>query len=134
MYKIKGGYIAFWSKDRKRIFEHHLLLPKKPGFEIDHKDGNPSNNNPSNLRYSTHSQNMQNQRKQNRITSSKYKGVSWSKQHSKWKSYIKHNGKLIYLGYSKTEFEAAKKYDRKARELFGEFSKCNFAADSTVHP
>jgi len=40
--------------------------------------------------------------------SSKYKGVSWHKQHKKWQVRISINKKQIHLGYFKTEEEAYK--------------------------
>lgn len=36
-----------------------------------------------------------------------FTGVSYSKYHEKWESYIKVNGKRIHLGYYTTPFEAA---------------------------
>ena len=42
-------------------------------------------------------------------------------------SQIVINYKHIYLGIYKSEIEAAKAYDRKAKELFGEFARPNFS-------
>lgn len=44
----------------------------------------------------------------------------------KWQARICQNDKLIYLGYFDNEIEAAKAYDRKAIELFGDFAYLNF--------
>ena len=48
-------------------------------------------------------------------------------EHSKpWRAYIRHNQKLIHLGMYKTKEEAARAYDKKAVEVFGEFAHLNF--------
>ena len=57
--------------------------------------------------------------------SSKYKGVSWSTRDKRWVAAIKFNYKRIGLGYHKLETEAAKAYNEKAKELFGEFAWLN---------
>jgi len=43
--------------------------------------------------------------------SSQYIGVTWSKYHKKWQSYMKINGKQITLGYFDSEVDAAKARD-----------------------
>jgi hypothetical protein len=46
---------------------------------------------------------------------SKYRGVSWNKRCNKWLARIKHDGKLLHLGYFEDEAEAARAYDRAAK-------------------
>jgi len=43
-----------------------------------------------------------------------------------WEARISFNTKKIYLGSYKTKEEAARAYDKKAIELFGEFAQLNF--------
>ena len=54
-------------------------------------------------------------------TTSKYKGVSITKSNT----YQVHINRK-YIGVFKTQEEAAKAYDKKAKELFGEKAKLNF--------
>lgn len=98
--------------------------------KIDHKDRNFLNNSKLNFRFCTHAQNMSNRAKFKGKYSSKYKGVSWYYKLSKWICRIRHNGKLIHLGYFIDEIEAAKTYDVKARELHGEFAVLNFSSST----
>lgn len=68
----------------------------------------------------------QKQRKTSRPTSSKYKGVCRAnRQPSPWRAYIVFNSKHICIGYFKTEHEAAKAYNEKAREFYGEHAYQN---------
>lgn len=100
------------------------------GKSIDHVDGNGLNNQRYNLRFCTKSQNQMNNRKQIRKqnnASSIYKGASFHKQTGKWIARIKINGNSIYIGLFPSEIEAAKAYDKKAIELFGEFAHLNNA-------
>ena len=88
--------------------------------EVDHKDGNPMNNDHTNLRWCDHSNNLGNARKR-RSASSRFKGVSWVKPLRKWVAYFKRE----CLGYFDSEEEAAQAYNKRATEVFGEFAKLN---------
>ena len=92
-----------------------------PCSDIDHKDNNRSNNSFDNLRLATKSQNSGNMRKK-KNTRSKLKGVSYSKQSSKWFAQITHKNHRYYLGAFSTPIEAHAAYCRAARKLFKEFS------------
>ena len=93
---------------------------------IDHKDGNGLNNQKLNLRKCTILQNTQNRRKTDNKTSSIFKGVSKTKGRNKFSAYITINKKRKRLGQFVSEIEAAKAYDKEAKQAFGEFAKLNF--------
>jgi len=93
--------------------------------ELDHINGSPLDNCLENLRLATCGQNQHN-RKPQKGSTSRYKGVSWIKERGKRRAQITHNGKTIHLGLFTDEIDAAKAYDVAARRLFGEYARCNF--------
>ena len=109
---------------------HRELLGLEYGDkrESDHRNHNGLDNRLINLRICTGSQNQYNQKPQKNCSSS-FKGVIWRKDTHKWRSQIKINGHTIYLGCFASEVEAAKTYDRKAMELFGEYAHVNFEGE-----
>lgn len=76
---------------------------------IDHKDRNPSNNKIENLQDVSRNLNAQNVGSHKGV-SSKFKGVSWHAQCSKWQVKINHGGKDKYLGIYSCEKQAAAAY------------------------
>lgn len=103
-----------------------LGLKKGDGKVCDHKDHDPLIIQRINLRVCTTKDNVRNRRSA-RNSSSKYLGVARSQsKKSPWQAQIRVDGKLIYLGSFVSEDEAAKVYDKKALELFGEFANPNF--------
>lgn len=60
-------------------------------------------------------------------STSKYKGVYWNKEKKKWEARLYSNGKTYRLGRFPTEEEAAKSYDKKAKELFGSMTYQNLS-------
>lgn len=123
-------YAARWDNDanpRQLIYMHRLIMQTPEGMRTDHINLNKLDNRRNNLRIVTNSQNGMNIPKQpKRCCSSRYKGVSWSKKCSKWQAYITKNRKVTYIGLFTDEIEAARAYDVKAFELFGEFALPNF--------
>jgi hypothetical protein len=62
-------------------------------------------------------------------TSTGFKGVWRDKKTGKCWAQIYFEGKLIHLGSFATAEDAARAYDRKAIELFGQFARLNFPED-----
>lgn len=120
-------YFRYVGGGKTTIKMHREILGLKIGARglSDHRDGNGLNNQRSNLRICTAAENSQN-RKPKKNTSSKFKGVSWHKGEGKWVVCIQHQKKMMSLGYFKDETKAARAYDKKAKELFGEFAWLNF--------
>lgn len=99
------------------IYMHQQILGKKEGYQIDHVNGNGSDNRRKNLRYVTNRQNAQN-RHINK--SSQYPGVSWHKQSQKWRMRIRINGKEIHLGLFTNEYDAFLAYKNAVKTLTGQ--------------
>jgi len=118
---IKGG------KDRKTVFMHKEILTPPHGLFTDHINHDGLDNRKENLRHCNTSQNSANKRKQKAKTYSSYKGVSKYKDRKSkpWHAQIKKDGKSYYLGTFATDTEAAIVYNKKAKELFGEFACLN---------
>jgi hypothetical protein len=92
---------------------------------IDHINHNGLDNTERNLRYSTNSLNQANSVKQKNRTS-KYKGVSFYKNKKRYVARVKTTKYDFFLGMFKDEVAAAKAYDAKMKELYGEFANLNF--------
>lgn len=125
-YLSPSGY-AYRTQDlgggkTRTVNMHNVIQISKKGMEIDHIDMNKLNNQRSNLRLATISQNKQNRRKAEK-TSSKYIGVYLSG--NKWVAQIKKDKEHIYLGRYKHEAVAALAYNRAAKELYGEHARVN---------
>lgn len=106
------------------------FIMNQPNVKYDHIDRNPLNNQKSNLRGCSRSQNSMNSTKRSN-TSSKYKGVAYYKAALKtgsplvWEAYLNRLGRRFYLGRYATEEEAARAYNAKASVVFGEFANLN---------
>ena len=110
---------------KNEIRMHRQITNAPPHFVVDHIDHNGLNNTRKNLRLCTRAQNSLNQ-KIRKGCSSKYKGVYWHKRDKKFYARISHKGKSYHLGCFNNEILAACSYDKKAKELFGEFAFINF--------
>jgi hypothetical protein len=91
------------------------------GGYVNHKDFNKTNNNIENLEVVDSTQNVTYRRKQNKKTFSKYKGVTFDKCSKKWIAQIMYKYKHVHLGRFFNEDEAALAYNKKAKELFGDY-------------
>jgi hypothetical protein len=99
---------------------HHGYLTL--GMDIDHIDGNSSNNRIENLRGVTGSQNQWNRKKSVNNTSG-IKGINWDKQKSKWVSRVMVNYKSIFLGRFDTLEEATVAVENAREKYHGEFAR-----------
>jgi hypothetical protein len=130
----KGYYRTRLSKDKHITeYEIHRLVAQefvpKPNVEhklvVDHIDRNKLNNQVSNLRYVSYSQNHVNSSKRSRITTSKYKGVSWDAKSKKWRAKLVKDRQDLYLGAYDNEVDAAKAYNERAIAEFGPHAYLN---------
>lgn len=117
-YVNNDGYVV--SKINKVIvLMHRFVLEVNEDIDVDHRNGVTYDNRKDNLRKCSHQQNSFNQK-----TNKKYKGIT-QRNNGKWQSQIGYNGKVIHIGTFSTDIEAAKAYNTKAIELFGEYAKLN---------
>lgn len=111
--------------NKKCYLEHRLVWfyfhKKWPVGFLDHVNGDGFDNRIENLREATNSQNMGN-RKINKNTKSKFKGVSYFKLNGKYVARIQINGKRITLGYFDEESDAYSAYCKAADKHFGEYA------------
>lgn len=105
-----------------------VFLGATPEQQIEHRDGNRKNCHFRNLRTSTQTQNRGNSRGwKNKRSGSRFKGVfPYGK---KWKAQVGLGGRTTYLGVFEKERDAARAYDLKAVEIYGEFAKTNFSVE-----
>ena len=125
-YAARGGYekLGFYKYRIYTISMHRIIMDAIKGQEVDHINGDSLDNRRINLRLANRFENNQNSslRKDN---TSGYKGVAFYKAGNKWIAYIGTGKKLRHIGYFTTAKEAARAYNQKAKELFGEFAKEN---------
>jgi AP2 domain/HNH endonuclease len=119
------GYAIRKDSSGQMIKMHRLIMGEPKGVQVDHIDGNGLNNQRGNLRPATCSQSLWNRGKYSGC-SSPFKGVCWCKRKKRWRAQIAQSGVRLHLGYFDTEEEAARAYDKAARELHEGFAKLNF--------
>lgn len=112
--------------DSKLYYSHRLawlyMTGAWPSIQIDHINGNKTDNRFANLRPADESQNLCNVgvRSNNKLG---IKGVSWSKANKGYCAFIAINRKQNYLGTFDTPELAHAAYCEAAERLHGEFSK-----------
>ena len=107
---------------KSKLRMHRVIVNAKNGEICDHRDGNGLNNQRANLRKCSHQQNTWNSRTRINNTSGQ-RGVRWDKDKMKWRSVIGYKNKKIHLGYFDSQQQASDIYNRRARDLFGEYYK-----------
>lgn len=114
---------AYRMKNGTTLAMHRVIINIPDGMQTDHIDGNGLNNLRSNLRVATCAQNQFNA--SGWPGTSIFKGVHWDKWHKKWRVMIRITYRRIFLGYFKSELEAAKSYNEAALKYHGYFAKLN---------
>lgn len=124
-YRHPKGYMRVYINDV--AFGGHRIIWKlaygsiPEDMQVDHINGDGFDNRLCNLRLAT---NQQNQFNRGADKGKKFKGVR--KYGKKFRAETTFNGELIYLGSFDSEIKAALEYDKKAKELHGEFARLNF--------
>ena len=107
--------------NRPTIRMHNLII----GFSfVDHINHDGLDNRRENLRSASNQDNNRNRRKVMR-GHSQFKGVTRAHK-TRWTARIRVNGRSVWLGYFRSEVDAALAYDAAARKYFGEFAYPNF--------
>lgn len=135
--KVKDKFYARSSRElltgKRHTYLHWIVLAPafNKSFQIHFKDGNTLNCQRNNLEYVERSENTQlnSKNQKQRKKTSKYLGVSLDcdirLRKKRWAAIIKYNRTVYRLGRFLTEEEAAKAYNIKAIELYGDEAKIN---------
>ena len=131
-YAVKSAN-TFYARRTKRAGKkyiamrmHREVINPPDNLFVDHINHNGLDNRKANLRPATCAQNSYNRIRFRKIQSSKYTGISWTKQNKKWMVQIRYKGRRIFLGLFEDEIQAAKEYDKAAKKYHGEFASLNF--------
>ena len=156
-YTFKGEEFYFDLEDYEKIKNHCWYINKRkdvesringklvkmhrfimnvtdPKIEVDHiyhnenGEGRRYDNRKSNLRLTTHLNNMKNVKKRN-TNKSGITGVNWNKRRNKWEARITVNGKEIHLGFKDKKEDAAQLRKNAEEKYFGEFQYKEYEGD-----
>jgi hypothetical protein len=113
--------------DRTPYRAHRIIWKWMTGddpkdYQIDHIDLDRSNNTWDNLRLATNQENRFNCPLRVDSTTG-LKGVCWDKRARRFRSSIRLDGRLIYLGNFITDTEAHAAYCKAAAELHGQYAR-----------
>lgn len=121
----KNGYRRLMIEGQ-RYLAHRLawfyVVGEWPRCDVDHKNLSRDDNAFNNLRLATDSQNHANTSPPKNNTSG-LKGAHFNRFRDYWQSYIKVNGKSIYLGRFNSKYAAHEAYVRAAAKYFDEFAR-----------
>lgn len=123
-------YACHRVSNNETLRMHRVILGAVAGQIVDHVDGDTLNNSRSNLRLCTQRQNSCNRVRGARDgrPTSRFKGVYFDR--GWWRAKLLVAEKQTYLGYFRTEEQAARAYDRAALLAHGEFARLNFSRGS----
>lgn len=128
----RNGYANSIKNCQRIIFHRIVMKVDNPKVQVDHINGNRSDNRKCNLRICSNQENSFNKYKNSNNTSG-YKGVYYDKERNKWRVSIQYNGKSLKSPkrYNTPE-EAYSWYVQKSNELFGGFSVYNSRENNLI--
>lgn len=116
---------------RKQIYLHREVAARAGlnllGAEIDHIDGDRTNNCRSNLRAVTHAQNCLNRKRSKNNTTGR-KGISIRK--GRFVARIQKNRRSYWLGHYDTLEKATAAYRAAEQRLYGEFARNELCSEA----
>jgi hypothetical protein len=115
-----------WYAETRTHGNHLRMHRLLAGSGYDHINGSGLDNRRENLRLCSKQQNNCNRQPYSNTTS-KYKGVHWNDERSRWRVSIQSFGKTVYIGRFHSEQEAALAYDAAAIQYHGDFAWLNSA-------
>lgn len=138
-YELVSQFKWFALRDGKRVYAkrnikvdgkwttismHRFILGITGSIKVDHRDNNGLNNQRNNIRQATKSQNAMNRGSPGNRTG--FKGVYVDRRSSRpFFVQVRTKGVRHCCGTFFTAIEAARAYNRKAVEVFGEFANLN---------
>lgn len=129
-----NGYVTRGEWDgstTKAVLMHRQIMSPPDGMVVDHVNMNKLDNRLENLRLATTAENVRNGNKR-KTGDNPYKGVHFQKHIGKWKVEITKDYKNHHFGVFEDPELAARVYDAKASEMFGEFARLNFPGEPLI--
>lgn len=121
-----SGYVWRYHGDEYTFMHHDVIGFPPDGMHVDHVNQNKRDNFKSNLRIVTRSVSMQNRGNWNKW---RLRGVTKLSKGGRFQAKIQFNGTRIFLGTFDTPEEAARAYDKKAVELYGNSAATNYSKE-----
>lgn len=111
--------------EKQIMLMHRLILNNNCDKKVDHDNHNRVDNRVENLRYVTDGENAHNCIKRSNTTSIYHGVYRRSENENKYRAKIRHNNKNYNIGTFNDEIDAAKAYNIKALELYGDKAQLN---------
>jgi hypothetical protein len=117
---MAGGYVRVGVAGRRylaNVLAWLYMTGQWPRGDVDHRDGDPSNNRWKNLRDVAHQQNIENRRHANKNNTCGLLGVHASGARGRWTAAIHVGGRKTHLGSFGSPEEAHAAYVEAKRRL-----------------
>jgi len=101
---------------------HRHIMNAPSNMLVDHINHDGLDNRRENLRLCTKGENGWNRKGPQKNSTTGYRGVFYHKRAGKYMAQTRCKGKSVYIGLFPTALKASLAFQRKAKELFGEFA------------